>query len=88
MNGINEKSKQAQDNNRADFFLAIGYIFDDEVICQFSRFGEAAQRFALPALGRGRRSRPARKMIRRGKLPGMCAESPASGARFVGQFCD
>ena len=46
----------------------------------------ACQRFALPALGRGRRSRPARKMIRRRKLPGMCAESPASGARFVGLF--
>ena len=44
-----------------------------------------AQRFALPALGRGRRSRPARKMLRRVKLLGMCAESPASGARFVGQ---
>ncbi len=42
-----------------------------------------AQRFALPALGRGRRSLPARKMIRRVKLLGMCAESPASGARFV-----
>ena len=42
-----------------------------------------AQRFALPALGRGRRSRPARKMKRRVKLLGMCAESPASGARFV-----
>ena len=25
-------------------------------------------------------------MIRRGKLLGMCAESPASGARFVGRF--
>jgi len=45
-----------------------------------------AQRFALPALGRGRRSRPTRKMIRRRKLLGMCAESPASGARFVGRF--
>ena len=45
----------------------------------------AAQRFALPALGRGRRSRPARKMIRRRKLPEIAAESPASGARFVGQ---
>ena len=45
----------------------------------------AAQRFALPALGRGRRSRPARKMIRRRKLPEICAESPASGARFVGR---
>ena len=44
---------------------------------------EAAQRFALPALGRGRRSRPARKMLRRVKMLGMCAESPASGARFV-----
>jgi hypothetical protein len=45
-----------------------------------------AQRFALPALGRGRRSRPARKMIRRVKLLGMCAESPASGARFVSRL--
>jgi len=44
----------------------------------------ACQRFALPALGRGRRSRPTRKMIRRVKLLEMCAESPASGARFVG----
>ena len=44
---------------------------------------EASQRFALPALGLGRRSRPARKMLRRVKLLGMCAESPASGARFV-----
>ncbi len=44
-----------------------------------------AQRFALPALGRGRRSRPARKMLRRRKLLEICAESPASGARFVRQ---
>ena len=44
----------------------------------------AAQRFALPALGWGRRSRPARKMLRRVKLLEICAESPASGARFVG----
>ncbi|MBV6394430.1 MAG: hypothetical protein KPEEDBHJ_03686 [Anaerolineales bacterium] len=43
-----------------------------------------AQRFALPALGRGRRSRPTRKRLRRRKMPGICAESPASGARFVG----
>ncbi len=42
-----------------------------------------AQRFALPALGRGRRSRPTRQMIRRRKLLEICAESPASGARFV-----
>jgi hypothetical protein len=42
-----------------------------------------AQRFALPALGRGRRSRPTGKMIRRRKLPEIAAESPASGARFV-----
>ena len=47
----------------------------------------AAQRFALPALGRGRRSRPARKMTRRRKLLEIAAESPASGARFVGRFC-
>ena len=46
---------------------------------------EASQRFALPALGRGRRSRPARNRIRRGKMLGIAAESPASGARFVGR---
>ena len=45
---------------------------------------EATQRFALPALGWGRRSRPARKMTRRRKLLEIAAESPASGARFVG----
>jgi len=44
----------------------------------------AFQRFALPALGRGRRSRPARKRTRRRKMPEIAAESPASGARFVG----
>jgi hypothetical protein len=47
--------------------------------------GEASQRFALPALGRGWRSRPARKRLRRRKLPEIAAESPASGARFVGR---
>ncbi len=39
-----------------------------------------------PRWGGGRRSRPTGKMIRRRKLPRICAESPASGARFVGQF--
>ena len=34
--------------------------------------------------GCGRRSRPARKMIRREKRLEIAAESPASGARFVG----
>ena len=45
----------------------------------------AAQRFALPTLGQGQRSRPARKMLRRRKLLENAAESPASGARFVGR---
>jgi hypothetical protein len=36
--------------------------------------------------GGGRRSRPTRKMLRRRKLLGICAESPASGARFVSRF--
>jgi len=49
---------------------------------------EATQRYALPALGRGRRSRPARKMIRRRKLLEIATESPASGARFVRLFND
>ena len=46
-----------------------------------------SQRFALPALGQGRRSRPARKMLRRRKLIEIRTESPASGARFVGRAC-
>ncbi|MBE0672702.1 MAG: hypothetical protein IH588_19165 [Anaerolineales bacterium] len=49
-----------------------------------------------PALGRGRRSRPARKMLRRVKLLGMCArrpqgrQSPESGAYHpssIGTLC-
>jgi hypothetical protein len=48
-------------------------------------FCDAAQRIALPVLGRGRRSRPTGKMLRRVKLLEICEESPASGARFVGQ---
>ena len=63
--------------------FVIMYRVDDSRIHYQQR---AAERFALPALGRGRRSRPARKKLRRRKLLGMCAESPASGARFVGQF--
>ena len=43
-------------------------------------YASAAERFALPALGRGRRSRPTGKMIRRVKLLEIAAESPASGA--------
>jgi len=43
----------------------------------------AAQRFALPALGRAAERRPNGKMIRRRKMLENGAESPASGARFV-----
>ena len=49
-----------------------------------SLYTPATQRHALPALGRGRRSRPTRKRLRRRKLLEIAAESPASGARFVG----
>ena len=49
-------------------------------------FGAASQRFALPALGRAAERRPTGKMLRRGKMLGIAPESPASGARFVGQF--
>jgi hypothetical protein len=38
---------------------------------------------ALPALGRGRRSRPTGKMIRLEKCLRFSPESPASGARCV-----
>jgi len=43
----------------------------------------AAQRFALPALGRAAERRPIGKRLRRGKRLGIAPESPASGARFV-----
>jgi hypothetical protein len=43
----------------------------------------AAQRFALPALGRAAERRPTGKMLRRRKMLGIAPESPASGARFV-----
>ena len=46
-------------------------------------FPERANGLRYLRWGGGRRSRPARKMIRRRKLPEICAESPASGARFV-----
>jgi len=49
-------------------------------------FGEAAQRFALPALGRAAERRPIGKRLRRRKMLENAAESPASGARFVGRF--
>ena len=45
----------------------------------------AAQRFALPALGQAAGRRPTGKMLRRRKMLGIAPESPASGARFVGQ---
>ena len=44
-----------------------------------------AQRFALPALGRAAFRRPTGKMLRRRKRLENAAESPASGARFVGK---
>ncbi len=47
-------------------------------------FSYAAQRFALPALGRAAGRRPIGKMLRRRKMLENAAESPASGARFVG----
>jgi len=43
----------------------------------------AAQRFALPALGRAAERRPTGKMLRCRKRLGIAPESPASGARFV-----
>ena len=50
----------------------------------YRNFAPAAQRFALLALGRGRRSHPARKRLRRRKRLIKRGESPASSARFVG----
>ncbi len=59
--------------------LIITYSF-----CLLLFLRQPANGLRYPRWGGGRRSRPARKMIRRVKLFGMCAESPASGARFVG----
>jgi len=47
---------------------------------------ESTQRFALPALGRAAERRPIGKRLKRRKLLENAAESPASGARFVGRF--
>ena len=44
----------------------------------------AAERFALPALGRAAERRPTGKMLRCRKMLGIAPDSPASGARFVG----
>jgi hypothetical protein len=73
----------------AGFVFCHGFLYCIEprhmnLVIKISHLFRQFQRFALPALGRGRRSRPARKMIRRRKLLEICAESPASGARFVG----
>ncbi len=54
------------------------------MVC-FMYFHDAAQRFALPALGRAVERRPTGKMIRRRKMLENAAESPASGAHFVGR---
>ena len=48
--------------------------------------GEAAERCALPALGRAAGRRPTGKMLRRREMLEITPESPASGARFVGRF--
>ena len=45
----------------------------------------AAQRFALPALGQWTAKPSSQKNDKAWKMLGMCAESPASGARFVGR---
>jgi hypothetical protein len=58
--------------------------FDINFYYDFLSHG-ACQRFALPALGRAAGRRPTGKMKRRRKLLGIAAESPASGARFVGK---
>jgi hypothetical protein len=46
----------------------------------------AAQRFALPALGRAAERCPTGKKLRRRKMLGIAPESPASDARFVRRF--
>ena len=60
-------------------------FFHDFLIISNGANSSAAERFALPALGRAAERRPTGKMPRRRKLLEIYAESPASGARFVGQ---
>ena len=76
LQAVNSTAKNKSNDENCKILIFI--FFPDDLILQ-----EASQRFALPALGRGRRSRPARKMTRRRKLLEIATESPASGARFV-----
>ena len=76
-----EENREQADRRRIRKEIAIYEVFinyDPKV---------AAERFALPALGWGRRSRPTGKMLRRGRLfdAKRAAESLASDARFVGR---
>jgi hypothetical protein len=57
------------------------------IVC-FLYYFRSAQRFALPALGRAAGRRPIEKRLRRRKMLENAAESPASGARFVGRRFD
>lgn len=46
---------------------------------------DRGQRLALPALGRGRRGRSTRRRLRRRRLSGIVADTPASGVHIVGR---
>ena len=54
---------------------------------KFHFHGEAAERFALAAGGRGRGGSGSRKKPEARKMPENAAESHQSAARFVGQPC-
>ena len=58
------------------------WTHDCSLICFFAKLPNGLRYLRW---GCGRRSRPTGKMLRRRKMLGIAAESPASGARFVGR---
>jgi hypothetical protein len=54
-------------------------MFDIQIVI------EAAQRFALPALGRAAERRPTGKMLTRRKMLGIAPDSTATSACYVKQ---
>ena len=79
--GTRDKNWIARDHHHTHHNLKIAQV--DIILRETIKKHQAAQRFALPALGRAAGRRPIGKMLRRRKRLGIAPESPASGARFV-----
>jgi len=83
-----KRYKESANVIRTDNHEGVSLFIDPCLLFCYLIFSGAAQRYALPALGRGRRSRPARKRLRLEKCLRFSPESPASGACFVGLLYD